>query len=94
MLQVYGVKISGFVNQSNTNKPEFNLARIRLKHFRKLLATRVMCHVFLVIIKRLCVCLYSHLYISISICPVVCVDFWKSKRAARNCAHRMWPLYL
>ena len=31
-----GVKISRFVNQSNINKPEFDLARIRLKHFRKL----------------------------------------------------------
>ena len=29
-----GLKISRFVNQSNINKPEFDLAQIRLKYFR------------------------------------------------------------
>ena len=31
-----GVKISRFVNKSNINKVEFDLARIRLKYFRKI----------------------------------------------------------
>ena len=35
-VQGNGVKISKFVNQSNINKPEFDLAQIWLKDFRKL----------------------------------------------------------
>ena len=34
--EVTGVKISRFVNRSNMNKPGLDLARIRLKKFRKL----------------------------------------------------------
>ena len=38
-LQGTGVNISRFVNQSNTNTPEFDLARIRLKYVRNLFWT-------------------------------------------------------
>ena len=31
------------------------------------------------------------LSVYLSLCPVVLVDFWRSKRAARNCAQRMRP---